>query len=52
MDPHRQPQGVGDPPLSEMEQNNVLLITNAVEEVFFVLSRIKLEFRDPSKSEE
>ena len=40
------------PPLSEMEQNNVLLITNAVEEVFFVLSRMKMEFRDPSKSEE
>ena len=27
-----------DPPLQESEQINVLLITNAVEEVFFVLS--------------
>lgn len=40
-----------DPPPSEMDQINVLLITNAVEEVFFLLSRLKVEFRDPSESE-
>ena len=41
-----------DPPLRESEQINILLITNAVEEVFFVLSRLKMEFRDPPVSEE
>ena len=33
-----------DPPLQETEMINVLLITNTVEEAFFVLSRIETEF--------
>ena len=33
-----------DPPLQEPEMINVLLITNTVEEAFFVLSRIETEF--------
>ena len=33
-----------DSPLQELEQTNVLLITNAVEEVFFVLSKVEMEF--------
>ena len=41
-----------DPPLSETDQINILLITNAVEEVFFVLSRLKMEFRDSPELEE
>ena len=32
-----------DPPLLELEQTNVLLITNAVEEVFFVLSKLEMD---------
>ena len=41
-----------DPPLREMEQINILLITNAVEEAFFVLSRLKTEIRNPPESKE
>lgn len=33
-----------DPPLQEVEMINVLLITNTVEETFFVLSRMEREF--------
>ena len=33
-----------DSPLQELDQTNVLLITNAVEEVFFVLSKVEMEF--------
>ena len=41
-----------DPPLQEMEQINVLLITNAVEEVFFVLTKLEMEFNSFADTEE
>lgn len=37
-----------DPPLARLEQINVLLITNAVEEVFFLLSKLESEFNERS----
>ena len=37
-----------DPPLARPEQINVLLITNAVEEVFFLLSKLESEFNERS----
>lgn len=37
-----------NPPLERLEQINVLLITNAVEEVFFLLSKIEPEFNEGS----
>ena len=37
-----------DPPLANLEQINVLLITNAVEEVFFLLSKLESEFNERS----
>ena len=41
-----------DPPLQELEQINVLLITNAVEEVFFLLSKLEMDFGEYSDAEE
>ena len=41
-----------DPPLQELEQINVLLITNAVEEVFFVLTKLEMEFNSFADTEE
>ena len=41
-----------DPPLQESEQINVLLITNAVEEVFFVLSTLEMDLNVFSDKEE
>ena len=41
-----------DPPLQELEQINVLLITNAVEEVFFVLTKLEREFNSFAVTEE
>ena len=34
----------GDPPLSKLDMITVLQITNTVEEVFFVLSKLEQEF--------
>ena len=41
-----------DPPLKELDLIDVLLITNAVEEVFFVLSKLEREFNAYSESRE
>ena len=41
-----------DPPLGKLEQIDVLLITNAVEEAFFLLSKVEQEFNANSDSEE
>ena len=41
-----------DPPLGKLELIDVLLITNAVEEAFFVLSKVEQEFTANSDSEE
>ena len=41
-----------DPPLTERDLIDVLLITNAVEEVFFVLSKLEREFNVHSESKE
>ena len=41
-----------DPPLQETELINVLLITNAVEETFFLLSKLETEFNEISDMEE
>ena len=41
-----------DPPLRKVELINVLLITNAVEETFFLLSKIENDFSEYSSSAE
>ena len=41
-----------DPPLGKLDLIDVLLITNAVEEAFFVLSKLEKEFNVYSSSEE
>lgn len=41
-----------DPPLLKLEALNVLLITNAVEETFFLMSKIESEFNPYSRAEE
>ena len=41
-----------DPPLRKLEQIDVLLITNAVEETFYVLSKVQQEFNVYPGSEE
>ena len=41
-----------DPPLGKLDLIDVFLITNAVEEVFFVLSKLEKEFNVYSSSEE
>ena len=41
-----------DPPLQKTELINVLLITNAVEETFFLLSKLETEFNEISDMEE
>ena len=41
-----------DPPLQKLEQINVLLITNAVEEVFFLLSKLEMDLNQFSDAEE
>ena len=41
-----------DPPLSRLDMINVLLITNTVEEIFFVLSKIEAEFNTHGGAEE
>ena len=41
-----------DPPLLKPEALNVLLITNAVEETFFLMSKIEAEFNPHSSAEE
>ncbi len=38
-----------DPPLGELELINVLLITNAVEEIFFLLSKLEADFSPHSR---
>ena len=40
------------PPLEKLEQINVLLVTNAVEEVFFLLSKLEMEFNPGSGPDE
>ena len=42
----------GDPPLRKLEQINILLITNAVEEVFFLLSKLEMDFSARSGPDE
>ena len=37
-----------DPPLEKLEQINILLTTNAVEEVFFLLSKLESEYNEHS----
>ncbi len=41
-----------DPPLVNPEALNVLLITNAVEETFFLMAKIEAEFNPYSGAEE
>ena len=41
-----------DPPLRKLEQINILLITNAVEEVFFLLSKLEMDFSARSGADE
>ena len=41
-----------DPPLQEIDMANVLLITNAVEEIFFLLSKLEQDFNPYSREEE
>ena len=41
-----------DPPLQDLEQIKLLLITNAVEEVFFLLSKLETDFNEFSNAEE
>ena len=41
-----------DPPLQKLEQINILLITNAVEEIFFLLSKLEMDFRTGSGPDE
>ena len=41
-----------DPPLQKIESINVLLVTNTVEEVFFLLSKLEAEFNPFSSEEE
>ena len=41
-----------DPPLKERDLIDVLLITNAIEEVFFVLSKLEREYNEYCESEE
>ena len=40
-----------DPPLRQLEMINVLLITNAVEEVFFLLSKLEMDINPHSHDE-
>ena len=40
------------PPLQKIESINVLLVTNTVEEVFFLLSKLEAEFNPFSSEEE
>ena len=41
-----------DPPLRKLEMINVLLITNSVEEAFFLLSKVEKEFNPASTMKE
>ena len=40
-----------DPPLQKIDMANVLLITNAVEEIFFLLSKLEHDFNPYSREE-
>ena len=41
-----------EPPLLQLELMNVLLITNAVEETFFLMSKVEAEFNPFAQLEE
>ena len=41
-----------DPPLPKLDMANILLITNAVEEIFFLLSKLEEDFNPYSGEEE
>ena len=41
-----------DPPLQKIDMANVLLTTNAVEEIFFLLSKLEQDFNPYSREEE
>ena len=41
-----------DPPLLKMELLNILLVTNAVEETFFLMAKMESEFNPYSRVEE
>ena len=38
-----------DPPLQKIDMTDVLLITNAVEEIFFLLSKLEDDFNPYSR---
>ena len=40
-----------DPPLQRLDLINILLVTNAVEEVFFLLSKVEADFNPYSSDE-
>ena len=41
-----------DPPLPKLDMLNVVLITNAVEEIFFLLSKLEKDFNPYSREDE